>query len=161
MISRLPNTIAFPTYSSQLEYADQSPGQYPPVSSSMFPTSTGFPPHHISATAASSPATEEERITAIVEKVISRVLPQLSTETVSAAVTTRPVRDQRACHYCGRLGHIRRFCRTLQNDRRQTSWDTRSSGSYNARRPSNTYSRRNRANDRRVFSDERSRSPSP
>src|SRR5690606_25553150 len=74
--------------------------------------------------------TEEERITNIVEKVLCRVLPNHSVQPVSAAVTSRPNRDQRQRYYCGRTGHIQRFCRTRQNDRRQeSSWRPSTYGS--------------------------------
>src|SRR5690606_11367632 len=102
LLPRLPNTIAFPTYATPHEPVSSNsepPTQHPVTSYPVcaHPTSFTLPPPVVS-----SIATDEDKITAIVEKVLQRVLPTHTAPSITAAISTRPNRDQRQCYYCGR-----------------------------------------------------------
>src|SRR5690606_4710766 len=162
---RLPNTITFPTYATSHERVEPSLDRsiQQPTASFSAPVSS-FTPFTYSSPVVASVTQDEEQITQIVDKVLRTVLPNHPVQTVSAAVTTRTNRDQRQCFSCGRMGHVQRFCRTRQNDRRQESaW--RSNNRYSSPRRISNASTGNPNQEvsgyGRVFSNERFRSPSP
>jgi len=107
----LTNTLLFPRLSNTL-------------TNPVYPTSGSISAHletrHSPPTTTSAVSVpEEDRLTAIVEKVVAKAIDKLvatpSSNSVVAASTAQ--RDQRQCYYCGRLGHVQRFCRTRQRDR--------------------------------------------
>jgi hypothetical protein len=156
-VARLQNTIPFPIY----------------------PTAPG-PPLTSAAIGELSPDASEQRITALIEKVVARLVPAMASPPSAAAVQPfsapfSPPPDSRArprCSYCGRLGHLERVCFTKRRDRQQT-WQDRSFTSQERRYPArqytnSTFSRRNFQPDfsdvssfSNAATDHRPRSPSP
>lgn len=120
--NQLSKRISTPTAIQRLENALPFPVYHPDESHVLSP----FTPQ-VESTQVNAVAMNEEKLVTMIEKVVKKTIEKMTPEVrhITAAIeqprysgseTSGTYRDTRECYYCGRRGHIQRFCRTRRMD---------------------------------------------